>query len=251
MVKSILKRAESTDESPSRIQKEARVRELFCSIVPRYDFFNGVLSLGMHSAWRRLAAEAMGLPRGGTALDVCCGTGDLACEMARIAGCSGIVVGADFCEPMLETARCKALQRRLDALAYVAANACSLPFADNVFDSAGVAFGLRNVPDVRLALSEMARVVRPGGRIVSLEIFGVEGGLTGWMWKTYFHRLAPLLIGALGGRRSAYEYLSKSVSCFITPEQMAEEFEQCGLKCVAIKRLGLGSVCVHVGKKVG
>ncbi len=245
-----VKREGSTGGPPSRIQKESHARELFSTIAPRYDFFNALLSGGRHASWRKKAVDAMNLHQGGAGLDVCCGTGDMAFEMMRRCEGRGVVVGVDFCEPMLDIAKRKAATFS-GRPTFVAARADRLPFADSAFDCAGIAFGLRNVPDVGETLSEMARVVRCGGRVVSLEIFGVRGGLLGALWRLYFHNAAPRVVQALGGTRPAYDYLSESVAGFLTPEQMAERFERCGLRCAAVHRLAMGSVCIHVGVKDG
>lgn len=235
----------ATSDPPTAKEKEAFVESVFSGIVPRYDLLNAVLSLGMHKAWRRLAVAEVELAAGGTALDVCCGTGDLALEMARSVGQRGLVVGVDLSRPMIAEAVTKADGK----VRFAAAAADRLPFGDCVFDCAAVAFGLRNVPDVNGALREMSRVVRPGGRVVSLEIFGVKSGCLALPWRLYFHYFAPVVAVLLGGRRQAYEYLSGSVAGFMSIEELASEFERCGLLNVSVRRLALGTVCVHAGVK--
>jgi demethylmenaquinone methyltransferase / 2-methoxy-6-polyprenyl-1,4-benzoquinol methylase len=232
---------------PSEHEKEALVESVFSSIVPRYDLLNAALSLGMHAAWRRFAVSKLNLGIGAAALDVCCGTGDLAFEMARSVGESGRVVGIDFSVPMIEEAVRKSSLRRRGHAAFCAGKADELPFADGVFDGAGIAFGLRNVPDVGAALSEMARVVRPGGRVVSLEIVGVKSGLAGVPWRLYFHVIAPRVARILGGRRQAYDYLSQSVAEFMSASELVDQFRGCGLRDVVSYPLVMGGVCVHVG----
>jgi demethylmenaquinone methyltransferase/2-methoxy-6-polyprenyl-1,4-benzoquinol methylase len=236
---------------PAGTGKEAYIEGLFSSIAPRYDLLNSVLSLSRHKAWRRFAAAMTGLEPGGRALDVCCGTGDFAFELARLAGPSGRVVGADFSMPMIELAARKARRRGVEQVEFVVGNACSLPFADQSFDCATVGFGLRNVADVGAALSEMARVTKPGGKVVSLEITRVSAALVALPWRLYFYSLAPRAARVFRGRREAYEYLAGSVRSFMSREDLAAEFVRAGLRDVAFRDLTLGVVCVHVGTKPG
>jgi demethylmenaquinone methyltransferase/2-methoxy-6-polyprenyl-1,4-benzoquinol methylase len=147
--------------------KEAYVESLFSSIASRYDLLNSVLSLTRHKAWRRFAVSKSGINIGGHALDVCCGTGDFAFELARKVGHSGSVVGIDFSVPMIEIAKNKAQRAGFTNVDFIKANACDLPFADSSFDCVTVGFGLRNVADLSKALGEMTRVVRLGGRVIN------------------------------------------------------------------------------------
>lgn len=233
---------------PSKHEKEAYVEAVFSSIVPKYDFLNALMSLGRHAAWRRLAVSRMGLCPGAAALDVCCGTGDLAFEMAGAVGATGRVMGLDFSVPMIEEAARKAAERAA-GVEFCVGKADQLPFEDEVFDGAGVAFGLRNVPDVSGALREVARVVRPGGRVVSLEILDISSGLSGVLWRLYFHGIAPRVTRILGGDAEAYSYLSRSVAAFMSADELAVEFERCGLRNVKRFPLALGGVYIHVGIK--
>lgn len=232
-------------------EKEAYVESLFSSIAPKYDLLNSVLSLTRHKAWRRFAVSRAGLGPGGRALDVCCGTGDFALELANVAGEGGRVVGLDFSLPMVELAREKARRYGRGGVEFLVGNACSLPFERNSFDCATVGFGLRNVADVEAAVSEMARVVRPGGRVVNLEISKVRSRLLVWPWKLYFYALTPYTAAMFRAKRQAYEYLPNSVKTFMSREKMSAVFERCGLADVHYADLMFGAVCVHVGTKHG
>ena len=236
-------------DAPRTTDSEAYVQDLFSSIAPKYDFINAVLSLLRHNAWRRFAVKKARVCAGERALDVCCGTGDLALELARAVGPTGRVVGVDFAQPMLTIARRKAARLGFGQVEFLQANACSLPFADESFDCAAIAFGLRNVRSVRDVVREMARVTRPGGRVVSLEIFGLHRLPVAAPWRIYFDVLAPRTAGLFGGRREAYNYLSRSVRSFVSREQLSEQFSECGLSDVECWGLALGAVCVHVGTK--
>ncbi|MEN6356454.1 MAG: bifunctional demethylmenaquinone methyltransferase/2-methoxy-6-polyprenyl-1,4-benzoquinol methylase UbiE [Armatimonadota bacterium] len=228
--------------------KEAYVESLFSSIASKYDLLNSVLSLTRHRAWRRFAVSKSGIEQGGHALDVCCGTGDFAFELAREVGHNGSVIGVDFSVPMLEIAKKKAQRIGLTNVDFFAANACALPFADNSFDCATVGFGLRNVADLSKALDEMTRVVKPGGRVVNLEISRVRSPLLRPLWKLYFYYLTPRTASLFRAKRSAYEYLPESVRGFISREELAKRMESSGLRDVRFYDLMFGAVCVHVGK---
>ncbi len=230
-------------------EKEPSVEALFSAIAPKYDLMNSVLSLGKHKAWRRWAARMSGLGPGGRALDVCCGTGDFAFDLAAIAGAEGHVIGLDFARPMIDLAKQKAGRKRVANVEFVVGNARSLPFEDNSFDCATVGFGIRNIPDVDGALGEMARVVRPGGKVVCLEISRVRSPIPRVGWMLYFYALTPYTALAFRAKRSAYEYLPKSVREFMSREELAARFEAAGLMDVAYHDMMFGVVCVHIGTK--
>lgn len=231
--------------------KEAYIERMFSSIAPKYDLMNSVMSLNMHKAWRRFAVSQSGLSEGGCALDVCCGTGDFAFELAQVVGEGGRVVGLDFSAPMIELAGDKARKLNREWVSFVVGNACELPFEDNSFDCVTMGFGLRNVADVGKAIFEMARVTRPGGRVVNLEISKVRSPLLRLPWMLYFYALTPYTASMFGAKREAYEYLPQSVKEFISREELSAEFERAGLKDVRYRDLMFGAVCVHVGVKRG
>lgn len=230
-------------------EKEAYVKALFSAIAPKYDLMNSVLSLSRHKAWRRRAVAISGLKPGGKALDVCCGTGDFAFDLARAAGSDGQVIGIDFAEPMIELARKKAARTGLANIEFVVGNACDLPFEDCCFDCVTVGFGIRNVADVDRAISEMARVTRPGGKIVCLEISQVRSPVLRIPWMLYFYALTPYMARLFRARRSAYEYLPQSVKEFMSREELAQRFSNVGLIDVYFQDLMLGVVCIHSGTK--
>ncbi len=236
---------------PTQSEKEAYVESLFSAIAGRYDLMNGVLSLTRHRAWRRYAVRLAQLRPGDSALDCCCGTGDFAFELARTVGKQGRVVGADFSQPMIELAKKKASRSRAGHIEFIAANTCELPFADDLFDCVTIGFGVRNLADIDAGLREMARVLKPGGRLVCLETGEVESKLLRLPWKFYFHILTPYAAVLMGARKWAYEYLPRSAKGFLSRTGLANKFETCGLSDVSISDLMFGAVCVHTGKKVG
>jgi demethylmenaquinone methyltransferase/2-methoxy-6-polyprenyl-1,4-benzoquinol methylase len=210
----------------------------------------------LHHHWRRRAADLAGLVPGQRALDVATGTGDLALELARRVAPSGSVVGADFSERMLELARDKAAAERTASrvpadvsLRFETANALQLPYADDEFDAATVGFGARNFADLPRGLSEMARVVRPGGRVVILEITTPTGPPLSTFLDLWFDRLVPVL-GRVAGDADAYSYLPNSVRRFPPPQALAEVMWECGLRSVRYVITAGGIIALHVGEVV-
>ena len=210
------------------------VRTMFDRIAPVYDPMNRLMTAGLDRRWRRLTAAAVVRP-GDRVLDACCGTGDLAVA-ARRAG--GHVTGLDFSERMLERAR-----RKDAAVEWVRGDLLALPFPAGSFDSATVGFGVRNVEDLDAGLRELARVVRPGGRLGCLEITRPRGLLRPF-FRLWFDGIVPLAGKLLPGG-AAYAYLPASVRRFPGPEDLAAAMERVGFGDVAWRLLGGGSVALH------
>jgi demethylmenaquinone methyltransferase / 2-methoxy-6-polyprenyl-1,4-benzoquinol methylase len=227
--------------------EEAQVRAMFDRIAGLYDRMNSVMTAGLHHQWRRRAASLAALSPGQRALDVACGTGDLALELAPRVSPGGEVVGVDFSERMLTLAREKAADHVLDARTrFQWANALELPFAEGEFDAATVGFGARNFSDLKLGLSEMARVVRPGGRVVVLEITTPTRPPLSSFFEVWFDRVVPAL-GRLAGDADAYSYLPNSVRRFPDPEALAGTMWGCGLRDVRWVLTAGGIIALHVG----
>lgn len=202
------------------------VHAMFSDIAPRYDLTNSVLSLGIHHLWRKRTVEVSGAKPGSSVLDCATGTGDLALEFKRTVGPTGKVLGTDFNADMLSHAPAKATSKGL-AVDFEVADAMHLPYADATFDVASISFGIRNVDDPKTALSEMARVVKPGGRIVILE-FGQPRGIMGLTYRFYSKNIIPLIGGLLTGNRKAYEYLPTTAAAFPCREQFTELMQSTG-----------------------
>ena len=226
-------------------EREARVQTMFDRIAGRYDLMNSVMSAGLHHRWRARAVELAQVERGSRALDVCCGTGDLALALKDAVGPDGEVVGLDFSESMLEHARAKTAERGAE-VSYVHGNALELPFEDGRFDAATVGFGIRNVVDLPRALAELRRVVRPGGRVVVLEITTPERPPLSWFYALWFDRIVPLL-GTITGEHDAYSYLPESVKRFPPAAGLAKRMYDGGLRDVRYLILAGGIVAVHAG----
>jgi len=218
---------------------------MFDRIAGRYDAMNSVMSAGLHHRWRARTADVADLAPGAAALDVCCGTGDLALELRRRVGPGGRVVGLDFSAPMLELAERKATAAAA-AVEWVEGNALELPFGDATFDAATVGFGVRNVADVPRAIREMARVVRSGGRVAILEITTPQRPPLKWFYSVWFDRIVPLL-GTAAGDREAYTYLPSSVRRFPPAHELAALMHEAGLRDVRYVILAGGIVAIHWG----
>jgi demethylmenaquinone methyltransferase/2-methoxy-6-polyprenyl-1,4-benzoquinol methylase len=221
---------------------------MFDRIAGVYDLMNTAMTAGMHHRWRQRAAERAELGPGDGALDVCCGTGDLAIELAARVGPQGTVVGCDFSEPMLQLARRKAVERKLGQLRFEWADALELPYPDASFDAVTVGFGVRNLVDLERGLEQLVRVLRPGGRLVILEITQPRRPPLSTFYSLWFDRLVPIL-GTLAGDRDAYAYLPESVKRFPSPHRLAELMAAAGLERIRYLLLAGGIIAIHSGAR--
>lgn len=230
--------------------KEEYVHSVFSTIAHRYDILNTTLSFNQDKYWRRFAVAKTGLSENGQALDVCCGTGMLAIELAKVCGRGGKVTGLDFCENMLSRAVDNIAKTPYGkTIELVQGNAIDLPFADNTFDCATIGFALRNVPDIMKTIQEMRRVVRPGGRVVSLELAKPSAPVFKQVYYLYFEHLLPL-IGKLGvGVNGPYQWLPNSLKLFPHQSKIRDMFTEAGLQEAVYHELTGGIVAVHVGIK--
>jgi len=221
---------------------------MFDRIAAIYDPLNSAMTAGLHHRWRERAADRAELAPGDAALDVCCGTGDLALELAGRVGDRGRVVGCDFAERMLDVAREKAAARGLGAVRFEWADALDLPYDEEAFDAVTVGFGVRNLADLDRGLAEMTRVLRPAGRLVILEITQPRRPPLSTFFSVWFDRLVPLL-GSLAGDAEAYSYLPDSVKRFPPPEGLALAMDRAGLGSVRYTILAGGIIAIHSGEK--
>jgi demethylmenaquinone methyltransferase/2-methoxy-6-polyprenyl-1,4-benzoquinol methylase len=226
--------------------QEPQVREMFDRIAGFYDVMNSVMTAGLHHTWRRRAVDLAGVGRGDRVLDVATGTGDLALELARRVGPQGTVVASDFSEEMLARAREKAAGAAA-AVTVEWGNALELRYADGEFAAATVGFGARNFSDLDRGLGEMARVVRPGGRVVVLEITTPTRPPLSTFYRLWFDRVIPV-IGRVAGDPDAYSYLPNSVKRFPGPHELAAKMDRCGLDVRYVLTAG-GIIALHVGTR--
>lgn len=203
-----------------------KVRTMFADIADDYDRINSVLSFGVHHAWRKKAVLESGAIEGDHVLDCATGTGDLAIEFKKAVGDTGYVMGTDFCAPMIEPAPDKAKEAGLE-IDFEVADAMNLPYEDNKFNIASIAFGIRNVDEPVTALKEMARVVIPGGRVVVLE-FGQPKGLMKFPYDLYSQHIMPAIGGWLSGNREAYTYLPRTSAEFPAGDKFMALMDESG-----------------------
>jgi demethylmenaquinone methyltransferase/2-methoxy-6-polyprenyl-1,4-benzoquinol methylase len=229
-------------------EKRTYVREMFAAIAPTYDRLNRVISLGLDQRWRRYAVGRLGWERApeGMYLDLCAGTLDFGAMLARERGFRGRIVGADFVERMLRLGRDKSSR-----VAPVAADALGLPFADQTFDGALVGWGARNLVDLDAGLREAARVLKPGARLVILEMTLPPNPLLRRAFLFYFDRVLPWIGRAVSKHTNAYNWLPESTRTFPAPAELARRMERSGFSGVSYRLLVGGVTAVHVGTRQG
>jgi demethylmenaquinone methyltransferase/2-methoxy-6-polyprenyl-1,4-benzoquinol methylase len=229
--------------------KQHYVADLFARIAPRYDLMNTLMTGGMHLRWRQKAAQVTTQGLQGKALDVATGTGGLALALALRPEIDH-TVGVDLLPEMLALAQAKARARGLASkTTLLMGDALALPFPDNTFACATAGFSLRNIPDLRQALAEMVRVVRPGGRVTTLELTPFNAGIKARLFRLYFHQFVPFMGQIVAGDRSAYTYLPQSVDYFLEADRLAGLFREVGLTEVDYLKLGFGTIALHRGVK--
>jgi demethylmenaquinone methyltransferase/2-methoxy-6-polyprenyl-1,4-benzoquinol methylase len=249
-------------EAPRGTLPEPEVRAMFDRIARVYDLINSVMTAGLHHQWRRRAADLAQVGPGDRVLDVATGTGDLAIELASRVGPTGEVVGSDFSEEMLAHARKKVsaadvaasragaqlARDKAPTIRFEWGNALELPYADGEFAAATVGFGARNFSDLDRGVAEMARVVRPGGHVVILEITTPQKPPLSTFFSLWFDRVVPL-IGKVAGDSDAYDYLPNSVKRFPGPAGLAASMERAGLERIRWILTAGGIIALHVGAK--
>src|SRR5688500_16909027 len=230
--------------------KRAYVRRIFSEIAPRYDLLNHLLSAGIDRRWRARAIAALAWTDRptGTYLDLCAGTLDVAARLAREPDFSGLVVGADFAEPMLRAGSAKAPRARV---APVVSDALALPMRDASVSGAVVAFGARNLANLDDGLREVARVLQPGGRFVILEFSTPRLPLVRTVYRFYFHRVLPAIGRVVSGHPTAYHYLPESVDRFPEAAQLADRMRAAGFSDVRWTALSFGIAALHIGQRAG
>jgi demethylmenaquinone methyltransferase/2-methoxy-6-polyprenyl-1,4-benzoquinol methylase len=225
------------------------VKEIFSTVTGKYDFLNRLLSLRRDVAWRKFAAKKMRFFQTHRYLDVACGTGDLSIAAAEKHPDIS-VVGLDFVPEMAAAAKDKVQKRNLGSrIQIVEGDALHLPFEDSSFDVAGIAFGIRNIPDRARALSEMLRVVVPGGQVMILEMTFVRNRFLKWIYYIYLNFLLPAFAKIFSKNPAAYSYLADSIMNFPPPDQFAKILEEAGMIRVEKHSLTFGITWLHIGRK--
>lgn len=226
------------------------IEKIFSAIAKRYDILNSILTLNIDRLWRRKAIRICNISEGQNILDLCCGTGQMINYECKAVGKNTEVIGVDFSQEMLNVGE-KRLKKSLKGYSYklITGSILELPFEENTFDCITIAFGLRNISDKNKALLEMYRVLRPGGKVVCLELSKPEIPFLKNIYDGYFNHVLPIL-GTIGtGDKKAYYYLRDSVNQFMNKERLKQEFESIGFKNSEYKSLTLGSASIHYGIK--
>lgn len=225
------------------------VKEIFSTITARYDLLNHVLSIGLDIFWRRFTVKKMRFFKAFRLLDVATGTGDLAIYAAKTYP-RITVTGLDFTGSMLEAGKIKISRKGLNQnISLVQGDAMSLPFPDNTFDVVSIAFGIRNIPDRKAAVSEMIRVLVPGGRFMVLEMTFARHSLFSRMIRFYLNSILPSIAGKITTNPGAYHYLADSIMNFPSPAEFALFLESIGLQEVTVSPLTFGITCLYSGLK--
>lgn len=231
-------------------EKEAKVASVFHSVAQKYDVMNDLMSFGIHRLWKKVAIELSGVRPGHRVLDLAGGTGDLTKEFSKLVGPEGKVVLADINASMLEVGRTKLTnQGYVGNIDYVQANAERLPFASNQFDLITIAFGLRNVTDKQQALNDMARILKPGGRLLVLEFSKPTNPLMAKAYDLYSFTALPLMGRLIAGDADSYRYLAESIRMHPDQETLKSMLETAGLKEATYHNLTSGVVAIHTGVK--
>ncbi|WP_020410706.1 bifunctional demethylmenaquinone methyltransferase/2-methoxy-6-polyprenyl-1,4-benzoquinol methylase UbiE [Hahella ganghwensis] len=236
-------------EVPAK-EKESHVAKVFDSVASKYDIMNDLMSLGIHRLWKRFTIDKSGVRTGHAVLDIAGGTGDLAKKFARIVGPSGRVVLADINASMLEVGRDRLTNEGFGGqVEFVQANAEALPFPDNTFDCITIAFGLRNVTNKDTALADMARVLKPGGRLLVLEFSKPENPLLTKAYDTYSFTALPVMGQLVANDSESYRYLAESIRMHPDQETLKGMMEEAGLSLCQYYNLTGGIVALHTGIK--
>jgi demethylmenaquinone methyltransferase/2-methoxy-6-polyprenyl-1,4-benzoquinol methylase len=231
---------------PSGEERARLVREMFDRIAGRYELLNTVMTAGLHRLWNREAVRATGLGAGGRALDLACGTGSLTRDLAKKVGPGGYVLGIDFSREMLRAAR----SRPAPNIEYRLADATKLEgVPSDAFEAATIAYGARNIPDLDALFSEMARVLKPDGVAVCLEIARPTNRAFAAFYGLWFDKIVPRLGARISGDAWAYSYLPESVKEFVAPDELCDIMERNGLQDVTWRRLAGGIITLHRGRR--
>ncbi|OGH00416.1 MAG: hypothetical protein A2600_10200 [Candidatus Lambdaproteobacteria bacterium RIFOXYD1_FULL_56_27] len=227
---------------PQGQEKYQYVQSKFTEIAQKYDLFNDLITQGMHRYWKNKVVEATGLKKGDKALDLCCGTGDITLRLKKKVGEEGVAFGMDFSIGMLQVSQTRDPQ---GTCRFLQGDAMKLPFADQSLDAVTVGFGLRNLVAIGDCFDEVLRVLKPGGRFVSLDMGKVKLPLANWVFSQYFHQVVPLVGKLLYPGQDMFDYFPASALVYPSQEALATMLEQHGFEKVRFTNYHLGSTVLH------
>ena len=225
-------------------QRELYIKDIFSTVAPSIDLLNRSFSFGFDRLWRSQAVSRSGIRKGDQVLDVCTGTGDLAFILSRHVGPKGSVTGTDFCTEMLEVAKLKTKPQHRN-LSFIFSNTKKLPFPDNSFDAVTVAFGMRNIPDTSSALTEIKRVLKPGGKYVCLELTRPHALWFRKIYDWYSFRIMPFFAKFVVKTSKPYTYLPRSINAFYPPQEFRQIIAENGFADVTIDSLTMGIATIY------
>ena len=224
------------------------IHHIFTTVAPYVDTLSHSFSLGLDRSWRKKAVALSGIRHGDRVLDICAGTGELAFTLLPAVGETGSITATDFCENMLEIAKKKKGGNHAN-LTFQVADAKSLPFPDSSFDAVTVGFGMRNIPDTILALKEIRRVLKPGGRFVCLELTKPQTPVLGRLYRWYLSRFMPFISNLVMKSSAPYLYLPRSIEAFYQPPEFRQVIAGNGFAEVSVDSLTLGIATVYRASK--
>lgn len=231
---------------PAGQAKSVYVKDRFSVIAGRYDLFNDIITQGMHRYWKAFLVKKAQLEKGNSALDICCGTGDITQRLLKAVGDSGCVTGLDFAAGMLAIARSRNSRKQVRL---IQGDAVDLPIKDNSQDAVTVGFGLRNLTDITTCLSEVFRVLKPGGRFISLDMGKVTLPVARTIFRFYFFKIVPRIGKRIYPGETFFEYFPHSSLTYPSQQEMAELLSQVGFTGVGYDNFHLGSTVIHQARK--
>ncbi|MBQ6199671.1 MAG: bifunctional demethylmenaquinone methyltransferase/2-methoxy-6-polyprenyl-1,4-benzoquinol methylase UbiE [Bacteroidales bacterium] len=232
------------------MQKKDQIQKMFDGIAPSYDRLNHLMSLGVDRLWRRKAVKELVDGTVQKILDVACGTGDSTIELAKRAGLGSTVIGVDISAGMMEPLMRKAAKAGVhDRIHLKVADGCDLPYADGTFHAVTCSFGIRNFEDKAKGLREFLRVLKPGGKMVILELSVPDGRRLRRLYNIYFMHIMPWIGGLVSGNKEAYRYLPASVQTFPAPEKFCTMIKDSGFRSVRFRTLTLGLCRMYIAEK--
>jgi len=239
-----MKKVAITYELDNQNPKERKqfIQKLFNVIVPTYDLLNRLLSFGIDQSWRKKAIRLISPIENKKVLDLCCGTGDLSLLLTEN---GAILSSLDFSENMIR----QGLKRGALKGEAVVADACVIPFADNTFHSATIAFGIRNIPDLNNFLKEVYRVLKPGGKLAVLELTRPKNPIVRMFYKFYLHGVLPIIGGIISGEKMAYKYLAKTIATFIEPSELQTLMEKFNFANIQHHKQTFGVATITISSK--
>jgi demethylmenaquinone methyltransferase/2-methoxy-6-polyprenyl-1,4-benzoquinol methylase len=231
-------------------RKDVYIHNIFSTVAPHLDLLTSSFSFGFDQIWRKLAVSRSGIRKGDQVLDVCCGTGKLAFLLSKRVGPGGSVTGTDYCEEMLELAKVRQ-GSRYQNVSFSFSDAKNILFPDNMFDAVTVAYGIRNIPDTSVALTEINRVLKPGGKFICLELTKPHASWFRVPYEWYVFKVMPFIAMLVTKKAKPYLYLPRSIKAFYSPDELKQLIATCGFTDITFDSLTMGIATITKAVKKG